>query len=78
MKCEDNIDLWSIETPKNIPQQPNGFDCGLCLCLNMESLSRSPKVNDIHYMLNGEFSEESRKRITVELMFGKLLTEMPS
>lgn len=76
MKCEDNLDLWATEVPKIIPRQPNGFDCGLCLCLNMESLSRAPKVSEIRYELNADFSEESRKRMTVELMFGKLLTEM--
>lgn len=70
MKCEDNLDLWRTEIPKSIPQQPNGYDCGLCLSLNMESLSRVPKVSEIQYVVNGEFSEESRKRMTVELMFG--------
>jgi len=44
----------------------------------MESLSRSPKVNEIHYEVNKEFSDETRKRITVELMFGHLLTEVSS
>lgn len=53
MKCEDNLELWRTETPKNVPQQPNGYDCGLCLCLNMESLSRAPKVNEIQYQMNG-------------------------
>ena len=66
-----------MEIPKMIPQQGNGHDCGMCVCLNMESLSRAPKVTEIKYDVNHEFSEETRKRIAVELMFGELLTEVP-
>lgn len=55
----------------------NGHDCGVCICLNMESLSRTTKVSDINYDVTPEFSEETRKRLTVELMFGQILTEIP-
>jgi Ulp1 family protease len=49
MKFEENLELWSTEVPKTIPHQSNGYDCGMCLCLNMESLSRLPKVEEIKY-----------------------------
>lgn len=50
----------------------------MCVCLNAECLSRIPRVLDIKYEVNSEFSEETRKRIAVELMFGDLLTEVPN
>ena len=78
MKCEDNLELWRTEVPKSVPAQGNGYDCGMCMCLNIESLSRLPKVEGISYVNNSEFSEETRKRMTVELMFGQLLTEVPT
>ena len=70
IRCEDNLELWRCDVPKSIPAQGNGYDCGMCLCLNMEILSRNPKVCDIKYEVNFEFSEEIRKRMAVELMFG--------
>lgn len=42
----------------------------------MEILSRTGDVEMIKYEVNSEFSEETRKRITVELMFGEILTEI--
>lgn len=70
MKFEENLELWRSEIVKSIPSQNNGFDCGMCLCLNMDSLSRSAKVEDIKYEVTQEFSEETRRRISVELWFG--------
>ena len=42
MKVEENMDLWDIKIVKTTPKQNNGYDCGLCLALNMEILSRIP------------------------------------
>lgn len=24
---------WNIGLPKNFPKQPNGYDCGVCVCI---------------------------------------------
>ena len=34
-----------------------------------------PRVEEIRYEVTEEFSEETRRRISVELFFGNLLTE---
>jgi hypothetical protein len=44
--------------------------------LNFETLGRTGKVNDLKYEVSIDFSEETRKRMAVELMFGELLTEV--
>ncbi|XP_020897611.1 putative ubiquitin-like-specific protease 1B [Exaiptasia diaphana] len=47
LKCEAkrrnkqlDLDLWVDETPKNIPHQDNDYDCGVFMCMYIESLSR--------------------------------------
>ena len=54
-----------------MPQQGNAYDCGLFACVNMELMSRGLPVR---YEVDEEFSDDNRKRIAVELMFGQLLT----
>jgi Ulp1 family protease len=38
-KVEDNLENWTAETVRG-PQQTNGNDCGVAVCLNMELVSR--------------------------------------
>ena len=35
-----NVETWPVKVPENVPKQGNGYDCGLCSCLNMEIMSR--------------------------------------
>jgi hypothetical protein len=65
------ISTWRIETLESVPQQGNAYDCGLFACVNMELMSRGLPVR---YEVDEEFSDDNRKRIAVELMFGQLLT----
>ncbi|TNV80992.1 hypothetical protein FGO68_gene15811 [Halteria grandinella] len=81
---------WTIEVTQSIPKQLNGFDCGLCTCVNMELLSRTnasqtglmffdtrKAIGSIRYDMGDHmFSEDARKRVAVELMFGELLTSV--
>lgn len=48
----------------------------MCTCLNFEILGRYGNLNSVKYEVSSEFSDETRKRIAVELMFGELLTEI--
>ena len=65
------VSAWRVEVLESVPQQGNGYDCGLFACVNMELMSRSLPVR---YEVEEEFSDDNRKRIAVELMFGQLLT----
>jgi Ulp1 family protease len=49
MRFEENLELWRSEVVKSAPSQNNGYDCGMCLTLNMEALSRVPRVEEISY-----------------------------
>ena len=64
-------DQWVYLVNESTPQQTNGYDCGLFTCINLELLSRNQPLD---YEVADDFSEEARKRIAVELMFGHLLT----
>ena len=63
---------WSIDVLRDVPQQQNGYDCGLCTCVNMELLSRTGVLSQ-YQMDDRQWSEETRKKVSVEIMFGELL-----
>jgi len=65
------VSAWRVEVLESAPQQGNAYDCGLFTCVNMELMSRGLPVR---YEVDEEFSEDNRKRVAVELMFGQLLT----
>ena len=41
-----DFDVLRIVKP---PKQPNIYDCGVCLCLNLELLSRVDNVSKLNY-----------------------------
>ena len=54
-EIDNNIDikqwLFATNTPKDVPQQRNGYDCGVFLCLFARSLvlqSPVPTFNSVH------------------------------
>ncbi len=67
-----NFEQFETVLEDGTPQQNNGFDCGLAVCVNIESLSRKMAIED--YDFDSNFSKEQRQRISLELMFGSLLT----
>ena len=65
---------------ENVPQQTNGSDCGVSVCLNMLQLSYADPLADLateeftyQYDWKGEFSSLARQRIFVEIYGGTLL-----
>ncbi|XP_026470458.1 sentrin-specific protease-like [Ctenocephalides felis] len=60
---------WTKEIVKDIPQQENGYDCGVFSCMFAEYICRGAKIdfsqNDMEYF---------RKKMHLEIVNGKLLT----
>jgi Ulp1 family protease len=78
----DYLTATQIETPQtsfksqilpDVPKQQNGSDCGLFTCLNMELLARVGTIGS--YSVDQEFSNEARKRLSLELLFGEIIAE---
>lgn len=63
-----NFSSWRLLSPKNIPSQQNGYDCGVFACIFAEFRSRG---------MNFTFSQKDmkyfRERISYEILIGKLL-----
>lgn len=65
---------YEVEIVQSVPQQMNGNDCGLCTCLNMEMMrSKGGDPEKIQYSMDNEQAKEFRRRVAVELMFGKII-----
>ena len=39
-----NVDNWTFDQDLNVPQQPNGFDCGAAICMFAEHLARRTPI----------------------------------
>lgn len=68
--CNPRTTKWSIEYPKDIPRQRNGYDCGVFTCKNAECLSRSDSIN-----FTQKDTPHIRDVMMYELYKGKLLLD---
>jgi Ulp1 family protease len=78
---------WTISSLANLPLQGNGYDCGLCTSLNLESIARTGRTESLTngcdtyktlpdgVTISQECLNEGRQRIAVELMLGELIVE---
>lgn len=55
---------------KDCPRQRNCYDCGVCMCTNLEFLSRGKEPN-----YASQDTSYFRRKIAVEILQGKLLPE---
>ncbi len=61
---------WQNDTPKNIPAQENGFDCGVFTCMFMEFTARGEE-----FLFRQEHMPYLRTRISLEILNCKLMAE---
>ncbi|XP_073986869.1 uncharacterized protein isoform X2 [Rhodnius prolixus] len=64
-----NMEAWSKNNVKDIPQQMNGSDCGVFCCTFAEFLSRRAKFTFLQKDM-----PEIRQKMIYEIVTGKLLT----
>ncbi|KAF2369185.1 Ulp1 protease family C-terminal catalytic domain [Trinorchestia longiramus] len=69
-KKKTSLDLtgWKFETPKDIPQQMNGSDCGMFACKFSEYLSRRKPIT-----FTQDHMPYFRRRMVYEIVTNKLL-----
>jgi sentrin-specific protease 1 len=67
-KVEYDTSDWIFYTPKNIPCQQNGYDCGVFTCMFMEFIAR-----DLDFLFEQKHMPYLRKRITLEILNVKLM-----
>ena len=66
---------------QGVPLQGNGYDCGVCACLTMEMLTKSPMEKLVYPVMGDgvtisrEYLNEARQRISIELMLGEIIVE---
>ncbi|CAG0889235.1 unnamed protein product [Cyprideis torosa] len=63
---------WVMESPKDIPAQQNGYDCGMFTCRFAETLSRRGKI-----IFNQEDMPYFRKRTVYEILKKTILKDSP-
>lgn len=68
-RAEFNFANWTLESPKNIPCQQNGYDCGVFACVFAEHRSRNADFifsqKDMNYF---------RDKISYEILSGNLIS----
>ena len=72
-----------VQVSESTPQQGNSYDCGVCTCVNLETLARTGSLDQLPLMyrltddgyITKESSEEVRQRIALEVMLGDILVK---
>jgi hypothetical protein len=56
----DQVKNFNIAVPDYVPQQQNGYDCGLFVCLNMEIIARTGSWVNFNYLPDNESMDRMR------------------